>query len=162
MSKTDYPVNTRRLFNACKTSIRSRDVVWTSYSRWKDIVCLQGIPFSSLLTVFPEEHIPLVLFYPIILIVAYPLNDNKPQLLATFEILINDAFVLRRNSLTKAFLKWRQKGLIVKWFIFFSNVTDFRPATSLLKLNSSTGFRKGICWKDKFLKRLFQKIIFEI
>ena len=68
-------------------------------------MCLQGIPFYSLLTVFLEGHIPLVLFYPIMLIVAYPLNDNKPQLLATFEIVINDVFVLTRSSLTNAFLK---------------------------------------------------------
>ena len=44
-------------------------------------------------------------FLPIMLIVAYSLNDKKPQLLATFEIVINDVFVLRRSSLTKAFLK---------------------------------------------------------
>ena len=59
---------------------------------------LQGIPFYSLLTVFLEGHIPLVLFYPIVLMVAYPLNDNKLQLLANFNIVVNDVFVLRRGS----------------------------------------------------------------
>ena len=80
-----------------------------------------------------------MLFYVINLIVPYQLNDKNPQLLATFEIIINDVFV-SRSSLTKAFLG--VPVFIVKRFIFFSNVTDFRPASSL-KLNFSTGFLKG-------------------
>ena len=40
---------------------------------------------KKVFTVFLEGHIPLGLFYPISLIVAYALNENKPQLLATFE-----------------------------------------------------------------------------
>ena len=36
-------------------------------------------------TVFLEGDILLVLFYIISLIVAYPLNENKPQLLATLK-----------------------------------------------------------------------------
>ena len=35
--------------------------------------------------VFTSRHILLVLFYPINLMVAYPLNQKMPQLLATFE-----------------------------------------------------------------------------
>ena len=93
---------------------------------------------------FLEGHIPLVLFYPIMVIAAYPLNDNRPQLLATFEIVINDVFVLRRLSLTKAFLKWRQKEIHCNEIHFFANVTDFDPATSL-KLNFSTGLLKVFC-----------------
>ena len=34
---------------------------------------------------FLEGHNLLVLFHPINLMVAYPLNERKPQLLATFE-----------------------------------------------------------------------------
>ena len=34
---------------------------------------------------FPEGQTMLVHFYPINLIVVYPLNENKPQLLASFE-----------------------------------------------------------------------------
>ena len=68
-------------------------------------MCLQGISFYSLLTVFLEGHITLVLFYPIMLMVADPFNDNKLQLLATFNIVVNDVFVLRRGSLIKVFLK---------------------------------------------------------
>ena len=52
---------------------------------------------------FLEGHISLVLFY-IELIVAYPLNANKPQLLVTFEIVVDVVFV-SKSSLTKAFLK---------------------------------------------------------
>ena len=35
--------------------------------------------------VFLEGHILLLIFYPINLIVAYPLNENKPQLLTTIK-----------------------------------------------------------------------------
>ena len=100
-------------------------------------MCLQGSPFCSLLTVFFEGHS----FYPIDLIVAYQLNDKKSQLLATFQIVINDVFV-SRSSLTKVFLG--VLVFIVIGFIFFSNDTNFRP-TSSLKLNFSTGFFKGLC-----------------
>ena len=55
----------------------------------------QGSPCCSLLTVFLEGHILLVLFYPINLIAAHLLNDNKRQLLATVEITIYDVFVSR-------------------------------------------------------------------
>ena len=40
---------------------------------------------KNVFTVFLEGHILLGLLYPISLIVAYALNENKPQLLATFE-----------------------------------------------------------------------------
>ena len=72
-------------FNAYKMSIRRRDVVQTSYRRWKEALCLQGGPFYSEVTVFLEGHVLLVLFYPVNLIVSYPLKDNKPELLAIFE-----------------------------------------------------------------------------
>ena len=72
-------------------------------------MCLQGIPFYTLLTVFLEGHILLVLFYPVMLIVAYTLNDNKPQLLATFEIVYNDVFVLRSSFLNKGVPKMTAK-----------------------------------------------------
>ena len=70
---------------------------------------------------FLEGHIPLVLFYPIILIVPYQLNDKKPQFRANFEIGINNVFV-SRSSLTKAFLD--VPVFYVKGFIFFSKVAD--------------------------------------
>ena len=39
-------------------------------------------------TVFPEGLILLVFFYPINLIVFYSINENKPQLLASFESIV--------------------------------------------------------------------------
>ena len=48
-------------------------------------MCLQGSSLYSQFTVFLEGHILQVLFDLINLIVAYPLNENKPQLQETFE-----------------------------------------------------------------------------
>ena len=47
----------------------------------------------------------------------------------------------------------------MKGFVFFSNVTDFRPATLISLQVSLKDFAEKI---SKFLKRLFEKIVFKI
>ena len=59
--------------------------------------CVNRGPFRSQNFVFLEGHVLLILFYPINLIVAYPLNKKKPELLAILKIeaqkLLNSCFM---------------------------------------------------------------------
>ena len=63
-----------------------------------------------------EGQILLYFLYPINLVIAYYLNENKPQLSATFKTetgklpIVNFLVVFELESL-------------VKWFIFFENVS---------------------------------------
>ena len=66
-------------------------------------------------TVFPEGLILLVFFYPINLIVFYSINENKPQLLASFESVVKQFlnFFDRFLSLSP----WQFRSLSKKYVI---------------------------------------------
>ena len=109
------PIDTRCHFNTYKMSIRGGDVALiTIKSEIRFGKCFSANKTFSLW--FLKDKFCLCFFYPINLVIAYYLNENKPQLLATFKTetgklpIVNFLVVFELESL-------------VKWFIFFENVS---------------------------------------
>ena len=102
-------------------------------------------------TVFPEDLIVLVLFYPINLIVVYSLNENNPQLLAYFKSVAKQLLIFfglflslstwQFSSLKKHLISLNYDPPILEYF--WKNAThppvNYYPLIYLYKLCKSNG-----------------------